>query len=192
MKTTVVIVPWKEGIHLLRAGSIAQLAARFRASIICRLGGKVADARSVISILILCAGLGATLEIEASGPDEREAIQAIAGHLFPVKWRSFKTAEASIDKWEFDKNGAHALLDGGKSGEVKLKAFPGMTGEPVVIKNLPYWGAPRNDGFVMMPNEVEAYRVGPNAFEFKGTNGFMLTVDIASKDIKPKPKPSMD
>jgi hypothetical protein len=23
-----------------------------------------------------------------------------------------------------------------------------------------------------MPNEVEAYRVGPNAFEFKGTNGF--------------------
>jgi len=123
---------------------------------------------------------------------QREAIQAIAGHLFPVKWRSFKTAEASIDKWEFDKNGAHALLDGGKSGEVKLKAFPGMTGEPVVIKNLPYWGAPRNDGFVMMPNEVEAYRVGPNAFEFKGTNGFMLTVDIASKDIKPKPKSSMD
>ena len=28
MKTTVVIVPWKEGIHLRRAGSIAQLAAR--------------------------------------------------------------------------------------------------------------------------------------------------------------------
>jgi phosphotransferase system HPr (HPr) family protein len=77
MRTTVVIVPWKEGIHLRRAGSIAQLAARFRASIICRLGGQVADARSVISILILCASLGATLEIEASGPDEREAIQAV-------------------------------------------------------------------------------------------------------------------
>ena len=49
----------------------------FRSSILCRLEGKVADARSIISILILCAGLGATLEIEASGPDEREAIQAI-------------------------------------------------------------------------------------------------------------------
>ena len=32
---------------------------------------------TVVTILILCAGLGATLEIEASGPDEREAIQAI-------------------------------------------------------------------------------------------------------------------
>jgi hypothetical protein len=33
-----------------------------------------------------------------------------------------------------------------------------------------------------MPNEVEAYRVGPNAFEFKNTNGFMLTLDMSSKD----------
>jgi hypothetical protein len=35
-----------------------------------------------------------------------------------------------------------------------------------------------------MPNEVEAYRVGPKAFEFKGTNGFMITYDITSKDVK--------
>ena len=41
---------------------------------------------------------------------------------------------------------------------------------------------PRNNGFVMMPNEVEAYRVGKKAFEFKGTNGFMITLDINSKD----------
>jgi hypothetical protein len=59
----------------------------------------------------------------------------------------------------------------------------GMTSEPVVIKNLVYWGAPRNDGFVLMPNVVEAYRVGPKAFEYKGTNGFMLTLDISSKDF---------
>jgi hypothetical protein len=78
---------------------------------------------------------------------------------------------------------AHALLDGGKTGEVKLHRFPGMTNEPVVIHNLKYWGAPRNDGFVMMPNDVEAYRTGPNAFEFKGTNGFMITVDLSSKDF---------
>ena len=115
---------------------------------------------------------------------QRDGIAAIAGKLFPVKWKSFKTAEASIDKWEFTNDGAHALLDGGKTGEVKLKRFPGMTKEPVVVKNLKYWGAPRNDGFIMMPNEVEAYRVGPDAFEFRGTNGFMLTVDITSKDVQ--------
>jgi hypothetical protein len=121
---------------------------------------------------------------KALSQPQREAVQMLVGQLFPVKWKALKTAEGSIDKWEFNKDGAHALLDGGKTGEVKLKAFPGMGGEPVVMKNLPYWGAPRNDGFVMMPNEVEAYRVGPNAFEFKGTNGFMLTLDITSKDVK--------
>jgi len=32
-----------------------------------------------------------------------------------------------------------------------------------------------------MPNEVEAYRVGDKAFEFKGTNGFMITLDVNGK-----------
>ena len=68
---------------------------------------------------------------------------------------------------------------------MRLKRFPGITAEPVVIKNLPYWGAQRHDGFVLMPNEVEAYRVGPKAFEFKGTNGFMITLDMNSKDVPP-------
>jgi hypothetical protein len=116
-------------------------------------------------------------------PAQREAIGVVASRLFPVKWKSFKTAEATIDKWQFDKDGAHALLDGGRTAEVKLHRFPGMTDEPVVIRNLRYWGAPRNDGFVMMPNDVEAYRTGPNAFEYKGTNGFLITVDLNSKDF---------
>ena len=107
----------------------------------------------------------------------------VAGRIFPVKWQSFNTAEASIDKWEIDTDGAVALMDGGKTAEVRLKKFQGMTDEPVVIRNLKYWGAPRNDGFIMMPNEVEAYRAGPNAFEFKGTNGFLITIDLTSNDF---------
>ena len=59
-----------------------------------------------------------------------------------------------------------------------------MTEESVVIRNLKYFGAARNDGFVLMPNEIEAYRVGPKAFEYSGTNGFMITIDIASKDVR--------
>jgi hypothetical protein len=35
----------------------------------------------------------------------------------------------------------------------------------------------------MMPNEVEAYRIGDKAFEYKGTNGFMITLDINDKDV---------
>jgi phosphotransferase system HPr (HPr) family protein len=77
MKLTTVIVPWKEGMLLCRAGNLARLASQFRSNILCRLDDKAAEAKSIISLLILCAGLGATLEIEASGPDEREAIRAV-------------------------------------------------------------------------------------------------------------------
>jgi hypothetical protein len=118
--------------------------------------------------------------------DQREAIKKIYGHLFPVKWRSIQVAEGKIDQWRFNNDEAVATLDGGKTAEVRLKRFQGMTNEPIVIKNLRYWGAPRHDGFVLMPNEVEAYRVGPNAFEFKGTNGFMITIDINSNDVAKK------
>jgi len=121
---------------------------------------------------------------KALSKEQREGLTEIANHLFPVKWNSVATAEADIDTWTFDKDTAHATMDGGKTAEVKLKRFPGMTNEPIVIRNLRYWGAPRNDGFVLMPNEVEAYRVGPKAFEYKGTNGFLITVDITSKDVQ--------
>ncbi len=116
--------------------------------------------------------------------EQRHAIAHITSHLFPVKWKSLTTAEGVIDTWEFNNDTAVALLDGGKTGEVRLKRFPGMTNEPIVMKNLKYWGAPRNDGFSMMPNEIVAYRVGANAFEFKGTTGFIVTWDISSKDVK--------
>jgi hypothetical protein len=120
--------------------------------------------------------------------EQRDAIGVIAGQLFPVKWKSMSTAEGNIDTWEFDENSAHATLDGGKTAEVKLVRPVGsaLAEGPVVIKNLKYWGAPRNDGFVLMPNEVEAYHVGPKAFEYKGTNGFMITVDMNSNDYAKK------
>jgi hypothetical protein len=128
---------------------------------------------------------------KAMTKEQRDAIGAVMSHVFPVKWKSFTTAEGTIDTWRFDKDTAVATLDGGKGGEVRLKRFPGMTSEPIVIRNLPYWGVPRHEGFVLMPNEVQAYRVGPKAFEFKGTNGFMITWDLSSKDVKAKTASSM-
>ncbi len=115
--------------------------------------------------------------------EQRDAVAEILGKIYPVEWDSFTTAEGTIDKWEADNDAAHATLDGGKTAEVKLTRVPGMTDDPVVLGNLKYWGAPRNDGFVLMPNEVQAYRIGDKAFEFKGTNGFMITLDINSDDV---------
>jgi hypothetical protein len=121
-------------------------------------------------------------------PAQREGVRKIAAALFPVQWNSYAEAEAAIDKWEIHETWAHATMDGGKTAEVKLVRPGSANGPgPVVLQNVKYWGAPRNDGFILMPNEVEAYRVGPNAFEFKGTNGFLITVDMNSKDVAPAP-----
>ena len=121
---------------------------------------------------------------KATTMPQREAIKKIMNHLMPYKWTSFKTAEGDIS-WTAGGGEAHAMLDAGKTAEVKLHAAAGVNtpGEPTVIKNLKYWGAPRNDGFILMPNTVEAYRVGDKKFEYKGTNGFMITFEIDSKSV---------
>jgi hypothetical protein len=115
--------------------------------------------------------------------EQREGIQAALGALYPVKWGSFEVRADYPISWQAGKDRSVATLDGGKKGEVVLVRNQGMTDEPIVIKNLKYWGAPRNDGFVLMANEVEAYRDGDKTYEFKGTNGFMITFDIKSTDV---------
>jgi hypothetical protein len=120
----------------------------------------------------------------AATKGQRDAITTILPHVYPVTWKALTIGKDAPIEWHASADRAEARLDGGKAGEVVLHRNPGMTAEPVVIKNLRYFGAPRNTGFVLMPNDVEAYRVGPHAFEYKGTNGFMITYDISSKDVK--------
>ncbi|MEW6755670.1 MAG: DUF1326 domain-containing protein [Candidatus Latescibacterota bacterium] len=116
-------------------------------------------------------------------PQQREGIQAILGHVYPVKWNSFTVAPDAAMEWTANADRATARLAGGQVAEVVLARHPGNTSDPIVISNLKYWGVPRNDGFVLMPNEVEAYRGGDKPFEFRGSNGFMITIDMASRDV---------
>src|SRR5688572_1615424 len=109
---------------------------------------------------------------------QRDGITQILGHVYPVKWGSFTVGADAPIEWKYDKDSAVAKLGGGKVAEVALKRFPGNTDAPIVIHNLKYWGTPRNDGFVLMPNTVQALRQTPEGkkpYEFKGTNGFMIT-----------------
>ena len=121
-------------------------------------------------------------------PQQRAALAEILPRLYPVKWRSFNVAKDAAMEWTATKDRAVARLDGGRTAEVILNRSQGMTDGPAVLTNVPYFGAPRNDGFVMMKNEVQAYRLGDKAFEYKGTNGFMITVDIDSKTAPPPAK----
>jgi hypothetical protein len=116
--------------------------------------------------------------------EQRDAIATIVSkYLFPVKWNSFSVGQDAPIHWEATTERAVATLAGGKTAEIVLIHNPSaMSKEPTVIKNLKYWGASRNDGFVLMPNEVQAYRAGDKPFEYKGSNGFMITVVMASTD----------
>lgn len=81
MLTTRVIVKWREGLHMRSAAQLVRLAQRFHSRIVLRLGARVADARSILSIMILSASLGSPLEIEASGDDEHEALRAVVEYF---------------------------------------------------------------------------------------------------------------
>jgi hypothetical protein len=120
----------------------------------------------------------------ATTPEQRAGIAAALPAVFPIEWKSFSIGEDAAIEWQADGDRAVGKLDGGKAAEIVLTGdVLKNTDDPVVISNLKYWGVPRNDGFVLMPNQVNAYRLGPNAFESNGTNGFMITIDMSSDDV---------
>ena len=95
--------------------------------------------------------------------------------------------DASIE-WKAEAVRAEARLDGGKAAEVVLTRNPGATGKgTTVIKNMSYFASTRNDGFNILPVETIAYRRGPKPapFEFRGTSGWTITIDMNSKDVAP-------
>lgn len=120
--------------------------------------------------------------------EQRAGIAAALPKVFPIGWKSFSLGEDAAIEWHHGADGAHGKLAGGKAAEIVLtNQVLSNTDDPVVIHNLKYWGAPRNDGFVLMPNAVNAYRLGENAFESNGTNGFMITIDMTSADVPAAP-----
>jgi phosphocarrier protein len=77
MKHLRVVVPWREGLHLRHAVKLVQLNKFFRSTICLKSDQKIADLRSIISIISLCATMGTALDVEINGDDEQEATRAV-------------------------------------------------------------------------------------------------------------------
>ncbi len=71
------MISQREGLHLRTAASLVHLSRRFRSTIFLKCGEKVADLRSILSILSLCATMGTAIDIEATGDDEHDATRAV-------------------------------------------------------------------------------------------------------------------
>lgn len=78
MFTRDVIVVNQLGLHARAAARFVHLATRYHAQIRVGRNSKVMDGKSIMGILLLAAARGTTITISADGPDERDAVEALA------------------------------------------------------------------------------------------------------------------
>jgi phosphocarrier protein HPr len=67
-----------KGVHMRPSTRFVKLAGSFRSEIVVHCDGKSANGKSILDMVILAAECGATLDIEADGPDADEAVTALA------------------------------------------------------------------------------------------------------------------
>jgi phosphocarrier protein len=68
------------GLHARAAARFVHLATRYQSHVQVVRDAKVMDGKSIMGILLLAAARGTVITITADGPDEQEAVSALA-HL---------------------------------------------------------------------------------------------------------------
>ena len=85
MKERDVVIGHRLGLHARASAKLVQLAAKFQCNIVLLRrdanNSVEADARSILSILLLSAGFGSKLSVRAEGVDEDQAIENICEYL---------------------------------------------------------------------------------------------------------------
>jgi phosphocarrier protein HPr len=66
------------GIHARPASKIVQTATAFTSKITLIKDTTIADAKSILHVMMLGANFGSTVRIKASGDDEKQAVEALA------------------------------------------------------------------------------------------------------------------
>ena len=83
-KRTIRIVN-KLGLHARASAKLTQAAARFASAIFISRNGRRVNAKSIMGVMMLAAGMGSSVELEAEGEDEAAALDAIEA-LFADKF----------------------------------------------------------------------------------------------------------
>ena len=68
----------KNGLHARPAAEIVKAAARFQSHITLRRDDLEVNGKSIMGVMMLAAEYGSTLHLHADGPDESEALDALA------------------------------------------------------------------------------------------------------------------
>jgi phosphocarrier protein HPr len=67
----------KLGLHARPSAQLTQVASRFGAQVHIARNGRRVNAKSIMGVMMLAAGQGAVVVVDADGPDENEAIEAL-------------------------------------------------------------------------------------------------------------------
>ncbi|MFC7475077.1 HPr family phosphocarrier protein [Dankookia sp. GCM10030260] len=73
------VIKNSRGLHARAAAKLVTLAERFSACVQVSREGQKVPACSIMGLMMLGAGKGSTVEIEAEGWDAKEALEAVAG-----------------------------------------------------------------------------------------------------------------
>ena len=66
----------EQGFHMRPAGNFANAMAKFQSNVTLLLGDHQIDGKSMMNIMAACIKCGSEIQIQCSGPDEQEALQA--------------------------------------------------------------------------------------------------------------------
>ena len=77
MATATVKISNKLGLHARASAKLSKLAGSFRSEVSLSRNGRRVNAKSIMGVMMLAAGLGAEVEIETEGEDADAAMTAL-------------------------------------------------------------------------------------------------------------------
>ena len=67
----------KLGLHARASAKLTKIATSFKCEVFMSRNGRRVNAKSIMGVMMLAAGLGAEVEIETDGEDEQAAMNAL-------------------------------------------------------------------------------------------------------------------
>jgi phosphocarrier protein len=67
----------KLGLHARASAKFTKLAGTFRSDVFMARGERSVNAKSIMGVMMLAAGLGSVVQIEVSGEDEQSAMDSL-------------------------------------------------------------------------------------------------------------------
>lgn len=67
----------KLGLHARPSAQLTQVAGKFASEVYIAKNGRRVNAKSIMGVMMLAAGPGSTVTVDAEGPDEQQAVDAI-------------------------------------------------------------------------------------------------------------------